>query len=416
MCECGTSGIGRYGGRIGSQVGDRVDAFGRSLAATAAKRFKSWTGLGDYKLTKNSLIQGDISSGSALQLQTGQNHVRIAYKEYLGDVTTHPTTIGAFNITQFTINPGNEITFPWLSSVAQNFDQYEPRGIIFEFRSTAVETTTGTASLGSIIMASDYDLYDEPYKSKLDMLNSAYSNEAKISDSVIHGIECDPSANGKNTYFVRSMGTTAAGDITDYDICNFYVATQGGGLPAASSIGSLYVHYEFVLKKEQLFNGVYAKGIEWSTYKGETVSPTGYSFSPLKLISGKDIGVKLSSVGTVPLITFPKNLAGYSFRILILYSNNTTAVNYTAPTYTYTNCTQMTTPGLPAALGGNGNFATGFNVASITWAWETSITVNPATVVDATVTTTWPWGTTAAVGNVACVMIQQVATNWNALV
>ena len=56
MCECGNSGTGKYFSKIGGQFGDKMQAFGEGVLANAQKRFKSWTGLGDYKIVYNSLI------------------------------------------------------------------------------------------------------------------------------------------------------------------------------------------------------------------------------------------------------------------------------------------------------------------------------------------------------------------------
>ena len=83
--------------------------------------------------------------------------VIVAHSEYIQVV---PSAM-AFAIATFPINPGISATFPWLSTVAQNFEEWVPRRIFFEFRSTcADQITTTTAALGQVSMATQYNSLD----------------------------------------------------------------------------------------------------------------------------------------------------------------------------------------------------------------------------------------------------------------
>lgn len=245
-CNCGSSSLGSYLGTVGGQIGDRATAWGEGLAMEAKKRFKNWTGLGDYRINTNSLIAG----GGEPVIFTAGRATRIHYREYLGELVTGPV-VGGFHATTFVVNPANSVTFPWLSNIARNYDQYVPAGIIFEFKSTATDSTTASASLGSVMIATEYDVLDSAPTSKSEMMNSAYSSEAKCSESMLHGIECEPTETQRKLWYTRHQDQPVS-DVRDYDFCHTTFATIGGGLPANQSIGSIYVHYEFVFYKEQI--------------------------------------------------------------------------------------------------------------------------------------------------------------------
>lgn len=94
-------------------------------------------------------------------------------------------------------------------------------GIIYEFKTTSTTYSTNP-SLGSVIMATEYDASESNgFNTKAEMLQSAYSNEAVVSMSQVHGIECDPSQNPNMIYYVRQEGAVVGignEDIKDYDL------------------------------------------------------------------------------------------------------------------------------------------------------------------------------------------------------
>lgn len=316
-CDCGNSSIGRWTGKVGGQLGDRLDSLGRGAVASGLKRFKNWTGLGDYRINSNSLIE--MGGESAFKITTRGRSTVISFREYIGEVSTGPD-IGEFHATQYAVNPADPFTFPWLSPIASQFDQYIPKGIIFEFKSTATDLTTAT-SLGSVLMASEYDVTDPPYANKQQMLNSAYSQEAKMSEDAMHGIECLPSETQRKLFYTRSAGTPLGlgTDLRDYDLCTFTVATQGGGLTANTSVGSLYVHYEFELLKEQLYGGLQMKAVPAAIYSNQTLTWANAVNAEMKLIAGTEFGLLFPSAGWM---SFPAKWAGATFKIETVYSQN----------------------------------------------------------------------------------------------
>jgi hypothetical protein len=339
MCDCGSSEAGKYFARVGGQFGDLATSKAMRLAEMGKSRIKSWTGFGDYKIVSNSLINNSGNGG--MGITTNGRSTIIRGREYIGDVYTHPTVVGAFNGTTFTINPGNLATFPWLNTIATQFEQYKPRGIIFEFRSTATDTTTN-ASLGSIIIATDYDLVDATYTNKAEMVNSAYSSEAKMTDGMLHGIECDPEELNRKVYFVRnSMQSTYTGTDRDYDVCKTTIATQGGGLAAGQSVGSLYIHYEFEFLKEQVYGGISQKTAINCFYKNSVI-PATPTIENWKLVplAGTNLGLTFANGA----IVFPQYWAGATFKFSFTFSQGTVWTVSNPTNLVYQGCSQVFPP------------------------------------------------------------------------
>lgn len=210
----------------------------------------SFFGKGDYTLKSNSLVDGGGGVHDNLKISYGNTdrEVRIVYREYLRDIITSPD--GSFKLEAFNLNPSDPNTFPWLAGMADHWDQFTMNGCMFEFKSTASDSNTGNRSIGSIMMATEYDLFDDNYSSKQTMMNSAYANESKVSNHVIHGIECAKGDTFNPIMFTGDVPTGA--DKRDYSLGRFQVATVGGATGSADNVGSLYVHYDITFRKEQI--------------------------------------------------------------------------------------------------------------------------------------------------------------------
>lgn len=317
---------------IGSAIGTALET---ALVPMMAKKAKSIFGSGDYVLKSNSLVQTGGATESDVQIvPQGNRAVRIIYREYLGDVFTHATTAGAFNLVGYSINPGLVGTFPWFAPIAQQYEQWTPNGVVFEFKSTSSEYVA-TQALGSVIMATEYDSLDRVFANKQEMLNSAYSNEAKPSERIIHGVECDPRDMQHSVYYVRSGAVPSTGNIRDYDVGTFYIATQGGAT-ANLNLGSLYVHYDITLRKEQLFNGIPTRG-QLTFYQTRTGAIA--ASAPI----GDTIGTQYGNMGNivgVNRLELPSYGVGATWMIFVEWHGGTGAV-WAPPAVTLTGCTAV---------------------------------------------------------------------------
>jgi len=261
------------------------------------------SGFSDFKVGGNSLMIGGMTVPQITN--SAQNGaVILRHREYLGDVNA--TT--PFTITSYNINSGLLQTFPWLSQVAANFEQYRFRGLLFEFKSLssdAVLSSATSSALGAIVMATQYDVLDPVFTDKFNMENYEFANSCKPSSSMIHPVECAKSQTTISELYVRDGAVPANADQRLYDLGRFSIATVG--MQASSGVaGELWVTYEVELFKPKLIN---ALGLEIPTDHFEvtgTYGPTQPFGTTTVPILGSSIGGIIDTTGAT--YVFPPNV------------------------------------------------------------------------------------------------------------
>lgn len=152
-----------------------------------------------------------------------------------------------FSITKFAINPGLRQCFPFLSQLAQNYEQYRFKYIIFKFYSTSSNALDSlNTALGTVLMAVQYDVLSADFVSKYEMLN--YTGSVSSRPSRSFRLVVRPPAYG--LMWIRGGQAPANADMRLYDLANFYFAADGS--QAASAVGELHVEYEVELYKPKL--------------------------------------------------------------------------------------------------------------------------------------------------------------------
>lgn len=242
-------------------------------------------------------------------------------------------------------------SFPFLSQIAQYFDEYEFHQLIFEVKSMVHDGSE--SAMGNVIVATQYNPTSGPFSNKIQMENYEYANSHKIADSSHHGVECDPlKKGGSATEYVRTGAIPPNTDIKSYDLGIFNLCTSG--VPAGYNIGELWVDYTVKLSKARIgFQGEYnmsqAPISNWGLVNQSV--PTGNTpFVPSSLstsyetlqqlmerigseevIISDNIGMLVKRSGTLTgsakvHIKFPASINGGRFMILIsrtLTSNTT---------------------------------------------------------------------------------------------
>lgn len=229
-------------------------AFGvGSLGKTAGKHLSHLFGLGDYQVKENVFLHGRLPE--MVNLPAGGGTV-IRFQEYLGDVITSPTA-NTFDVQSYIINPANNETFPWLSQLAANYEQYSFEGLIFEFRSTSADALNSVnTALGTVMMATQYDVADGVFSSKAEMLNYEFSNSIKPSENCLHMIECAPRQTTLTELYTNAGQSVPAGlDPRFYNLGRFQIATSGFQ-GTNVTVGELHVTYQVRLIKPKLYDGL----------------------------------------------------------------------------------------------------------------------------------------------------------------
>lgn len=206
-------------------------------------------GLGGYTVRKNSLMSAvDLGQDPPRVANTNRGEATIInHREYLGDLFSGAGSPTNFSLQKYELNPGNSNLFPFLSSIAKQFQEYEVRGMLVELKSVSSEYAASLA-LGSYFMAADYNVYGNDPATKQQLENMEYASSAKPSKSMIMPIECDPSNNMVVHKNIAIDSEYHTGDKRLYDWCNVYIGSQG--CPQANSpLAEIWLTYEIALFK-----------------------------------------------------------------------------------------------------------------------------------------------------------------------
>lgn len=322
----------RSSGRaIGAKLGNRKA--GEAIGSILGKVM----GTGDYVIRSNTLTTVGGAVDSAPQFTKNGRGVRVCHREFIGNVVAS-STAGAFNNISYALNPGMASTFPWLSTIAQNFDQWQPNGIVVTYKSLS-SSYSGTASLGAVVVASDYDVYDQPYSSKTEMENSQFCVSANCATDLVHPVECNLNERFTRVLNVRSGNVPTGDSARFYDLANLQVATVGA--TASQLCGELWISYDITFYKEQM-GGLMGKSI---LYYAKTCTNTSYTPSSYPLdysgsnaqINTNMLGVYTESAGGGAFnIVIPQVYTGAHFLIRMLWVGSSTALG--SPGYILSGC------------------------------------------------------------------------------
>lgn len=193
------------------------------------------------------------------KMQMGKGGMVVSHREYIQDITSSVPFIGE----NFPLNPGIQQTFPWLSQIADNFEEWIPEAIIFEYKTTSsntvVNTTNSNPGLGTVIVATQYNSLNRDFGNKQQMEN--YENAVSVdpSRSVVHAIECAKGQTPVQPLYVRTgppvASATSSNDLRFYDHGVTTIATVGQQTNNFV-IGELWVSYRIRFLKPRLQTGV----------------------------------------------------------------------------------------------------------------------------------------------------------------
>jgi len=193
-----------------------------------------------YAPSASSAIMITQKPSLSSSMVSGDAAVRIKHREFVQDVSGSI----AFAVSQLSVNPGDPTTFPWLSTIASNYESYLFRTLAFEYETFSPTTTSGT-----VMLAIDYDAADAPPADKVDFMTyHGAVRSAAWQECCYSADRQDLEKFGKKRY-VRTGGLAANLDIKTYDVGNLFVAAQG--MAGASTVGELYVVYDVELETPQ---------------------------------------------------------------------------------------------------------------------------------------------------------------------
>jgi len=239
---------------LGGVLGSALPFPGGSVAGTLlGKGIARVTGFGDYKVSENSLATYSYADANVPAFGKAMSETRITHREFVSNIVA-PADPSAYNNTTYVLNPSNASLFPWLATVAKNYQQYRINGMVITLKSTTSEFTANGA-LGVYGIASNYNVTDSPYPDLASFENSEFAVVAKPSMSVMHCIECKDFVRGDKLLYVRDLNATAAGAVQDdrfYDYARVQVMTEGLPQTPGTVLAQLWVSYDITLCKPML--------------------------------------------------------------------------------------------------------------------------------------------------------------------
>lgn len=323
--EAVVSGKGKY------NILKASGGFTKKLGGAIINKFTGgglYTGSGSYTSVSNNLVNGaGRHKGTAIMVgssgdETGS--VFMTYKEFIGEIYG-PGTAGSgiatpFSVQSFPINPGVSSSFPFLSQLAQNFEEYQLYQLLYFYESLVTDIgSSTTGQVGSIAMSCLYNSNSANFSDKISMVEYAHSATCKVSESCVLGVECDPNKiTGDGEKLVRSAPVLIGEDPKSYDLGKLNVAVCNA--PAAyngSSLGELWVYYTVKLRKPRLYanRGLAADSEAFYTSGGLTAlaaaTPWGAANNTAFLRGQQNnIGILCTPQAAGVRFTFPANYVG----------------------------------------------------------------------------------------------------------
>jgi len=228
----------KSGGSKKAQGSVQLRSATSSLSIPVSSRNQKSAGASNY-MAPVAISMQQRTRGPRFQSRASDGRMIVIRKREL--ITPLQGQIG-YTVQRFQVNPGLASTFPWLATQAVNWEQYRFRRLCFEY-----VTRTSTSTIGSIIMAPDYDPEDPTPTSEAQI--SSY--EDAVEDAPWKNISCfikTENITPGPRKFIRSGAQ--AGDIKNYDALSFFVASTD--FAVSTNCGKLWVDYEVELYVPQI--------------------------------------------------------------------------------------------------------------------------------------------------------------------
>jgi len=240
------------------------------LGGFAQKKIGRIFGMGEYKealaneigTSSDQIREGNAPEVNSLVAPLSTNElvpvmhhdaegtIRITRREFVGtiDIRTSGST------QRYIIEPGNAVAFPWLNTMAKNFQQYAFLGFAAEYVPTsgfAVGNDVGNAALGQVAMAFKYNVTEDPGAWPVSDLAGILNMNGSVSGSPAAAsscyMECDPSMTNQPVKYVKTGETLANYSDQNYDSGVLIVRTEGAQDPFPFQCGQLWFTYEIAL-------------------------------------------------------------------------------------------------------------------------------------------------------------------------
>jgi len=318
----------RFGGSVVGGLAGAPFGMGQLGAAAghwAGDRSATLLGLGAYNLRRNNISSKMAMSAAGVPyMHSASESVRMCKREMIAEIISSGT-VNTFIGQTFNLNPGLSATFPYLSLIAANFQEYEFQGLAFDFESTssiAIASSTNVG-LGTMMLSTQYRASASPFVDERTMLDESGACSSRVSENLLHLVECDPLENPNRILYVRTLPVPGE-DIKTYDLGVTNCASTGVA-GTSQPLGKIWVSYDVILRKPQLNSTANLQYLHiWSGTSVSAANPWGSSWTVL--------ANALSATITSTTISFPIGSMNGNYLFLLNWgvtsSGGTTVASY----------------------------------------------------------------------------------------
>lgn len=322
---------------------------GKNFKGPAAKR-----GRPKIRNTMNNQVterkfRAPVAAGSIRVNRTPTGVFRVRRTEFLQQVVG---TV-AFTAVTYNVQPASIDNFPWLGSLALNFEQYKFRSLKYEFKAACPTSTTG-----KLMMVTQHDVGDPIPGDQFTMLNYDGSQSGSPWHDQTHNCMM-VRGNWTKKLFMLPDGATATGGVNQiYNAANFTYSTIGQ--TAGDVLGDLYVHYDVDLFNPKQPQAVaFTGGIQYQV-NGTTAVPIGTVISDNKQMP-TDMQMVLANSGSNDG-SFLLRLPAIGEYLCSMYTDAFDAKSGDLPLYTASSgVSNLATTLIPSVSTGSGPYECQYN-------------------------------------------------------
>jgi len=263
-----------------------------------------------FNLAQNPKLSPMFPTGASGRAKRSRIEVE---DEYIADIAGSVS----FAATSFAVNPGQSVTFPWLSKEALLFEKYKILRLEFYYR-PQVSAYAANGQTGKVMLSFDFDASDAPPASKQQVEDTHPHSDGMPYEEVL--LTIDPKdCSLQDSYFVRPGGLPGSSDIKTYDAGVLTVSTIGNN--STANIGELRVRYAIALHDPVLENVVSAPlNYHVSNFQSTSAESSGASTSAKTLLLATAITNGVGATNNSGVITLP--VGNYIITGVVLTYNN----------------------------------------------------------------------------------------------
>lgn len=207
---------------------------------TSKKSLADWIGVGPLSANVDGTqsFSAAVSYGKQSKMMSpsfanrSANTIRVKHRELVEPALLGSTTFALQET--YVVNPGLASSFPWLSTMAATWQEYELHSLSYQYL-----TRVSTATAGSIMLSPDLDPTNPPPGNEV----STSNNPSTVEGPVWKDLKCNVNLSGAHNVkrrFVRNG--PEVGDAHMFDALTMYVITND--CANTNPLGKIWVEYD----------------------------------------------------------------------------------------------------------------------------------------------------------------------------